>query len=196
MAENLRTGNLRWRYVLRMLHGEGIKDLRHIGVLLYSTPLVGLVRGSGERRSEKKTADSYPMRLKVGMGFRLCTITPILVFGGVKKGPSNSGSFDTNNAIWVKSGMLKSTAVFLFRINMYWALLFRVKQLVKDFYGAGAETTATTLGWALYFMMKYPDVQTKVRVSSIFSLTTSFNNALKTCNTKRLKSICLPSSGK
>ena len=38
-------------------------------------------------------------------------------------------------------------------------------QLVQDFYAAGAETTATTLGWALYFMIKYNDVQTKVRVS-------------------------------
>ena len=37
---------------------------------------------------------------------------------------------------------------------------------MKDFFGAGSETTATTLGWVLYFMLKHPDVQTKVRVSN------------------------------
>ena len=40
----------------------------------------------------------------------------------------------------------------------------RSHQLVKDFFGAGAETTSTTLGWVLYFMLKYPDVQRKIRV--------------------------------
>ena len=43
-------------------------------------------------------------------------------------------------------------------------LLFRSNQVVKDFFGAGSETTATTLGWAIYFMMKHPHVQEKVRV--------------------------------
>ena len=41
---------------------------------------------------------------------------------------------------------------------------FRAELLVIDFFGAGSETTATTLGWVLYFMMKHPDVQSKVRV--------------------------------
>ena len=43
-------------------------------------------------------------------------------------------------------------------------IIFRSHQLVKDFFGAGAETTSTTLGWCLYFMAKYPHVQDKVRV--------------------------------
>ena len=37
---------------------------------------------------------------------------------------------------------------------------------MKDFFGAGSETTATTLGWALYFMIKYPDVPNNIRVST------------------------------
>ena len=41
----------------------------------------------------------------------------------------------------------------------------RSHQLVKDFFAAGAETTSTTLGWMLYFMLKYPDVQRKIRVT-------------------------------
>ena len=44
---------------------------------------------------------------------------------------------------------------------------FRSQQLVKDFFGAGSETTATALGWILYFMLKYPEVQQKIRVKAI-----------------------------
>ena len=36
---------------------------------------------------------------------------------------------------------------------------------MKDFFAAGSETTSTTMGWALYFMLKHPEVQTKIRVS-------------------------------
>ena len=45
----------------------------------------------------------------------------------------------------------------------------RSHQLVKDFFGAGAETTSTTLGWVLYFMLKYPDVQRKNSSNFIFA---------------------------
>ena len=31
-----------------------------------------------------------------------------------------------------------------------------------DLFGAGSETTATTLSWALLYMILYPDVQQKV----------------------------------
>ncbi|XP_072039543.1 cytochrome P450 2C11-like [Amphiura filiformis] len=34
--------------------------------------------------------------------------------------------------------------------------------VVKDFFGAGTETTSTTLRWALLYMLKYPDVQKRV----------------------------------
>ncbi|XP_072028886.1 cytochrome P450 2J4-like [Amphiura filiformis] len=33
---------------------------------------------------------------------------------------------------------------------------------VHDFFGAGTETTSTTLRWALLYMLKYPDVQKRV----------------------------------
>ncbi|KAG8455221.1 hypothetical protein GDO86_001421 [Hymenochirus boettgeri] len=36
-------------------------------------------------------------------------------------------------------------------------------QLVKDLFGAGTETTATTLQWALLYMVAYPDIQKKVQ---------------------------------
>ena len=35
--------------------------------------------------------------------------------------------------------------------------------LVADLFGAGTETTATTLRWAMLYMMAYPDVQARVQ---------------------------------
>ncbi len=51
------------------------------------------------------------------------------------------------------------------RISEDWSL-----PIIHDFFMAGAETTATTLRWALLFMVKYPDVQHKVQqeIESVF----------------------------
>ncbi|KAM6464182.1 cytochrome P450 2K4-like [Liasis olivaceus] len=38
-----------------------------------------------------------------------------------------------------------------------------LKALVLDLFGAGTETTANTLCWAILLMMKYPDIQRKVQ---------------------------------
>ncbi|XP_015746777.1 cytochrome P450 2C15-like, partial [Python bivittatus] len=38
-----------------------------------------------------------------------------------------------------------------------------LKALVLDLFGAGTETTANTLRWAILLMMKYPDIQRKVQ---------------------------------
>ncbi|XP_038078489.1 cytochrome P450 2J6-like [Patiria miniata] len=36
-------------------------------------------------------------------------------------------------------------------------------KIVSDLFGAGSETTATTLRWAMLYMMAYPEVQTRVQ---------------------------------
>ncbi|XP_054853270.1 cytochrome P450 2K6-like [Eublepharis macularius] len=38
-----------------------------------------------------------------------------------------------------------------------------LKAVVSDLFGAGTETTSTTLRWALLLMMKYPEIQNKVQ---------------------------------
>ncbi|XP_069059706.1 cytochrome P450 2J4-like isoform X1 [Pleurodeles waltl] len=46
-------------------------------------------------------------------------------------------------------------------------------QLVIDFFIAGSETVATTLMWALLYMIKYPDIQAKVQKELDFVLSDS-----------------------
>ena len=38
----------------------------------------------------------------------------------------------------------------------------RIEQILADFIQAGLETTSTALGWAIYYMLAYPDVQQKI----------------------------------